>query len=85
MIYIIDHQDSFTHNVLHQFENFDEDLKKLAKKLNFNFDKTPHIAVYSKAYHVIKNEDHVNLISSYNNYDLRIYKYFLELKNNNKF
>ena len=24
MIYIIDHQDSFTHNVVHQFENFDE-------------------------------------------------------------
>ena len=23
MIYIIDHQDSFTHNVVHQFENFD--------------------------------------------------------------
>jgi anthranilate synthase/aminodeoxychorismate synthase-like glutamine amidotransferase len=24
MIYIIDHKDSFTHNVVHQFENFDE-------------------------------------------------------------
>ena len=23
MIYIIDHNDSFTHNVIHQFENFD--------------------------------------------------------------
>ena len=23
MIYIIDHKDSFTHNVVHQFENFD--------------------------------------------------------------
>ena len=23
MIYIIDHQDSFTHNVVHQFESFD--------------------------------------------------------------
>ena len=24
MIYIIDHNDSFTHNVVHQFENFDK-------------------------------------------------------------
>ena len=24
MIYIIDHKDSFTHNVVHQFESFDE-------------------------------------------------------------
>ena len=24
MIYIIDHQDSFTHNVVHQFESFDD-------------------------------------------------------------
>ena len=24
MIYIIDHKDSFTHNVVHQFENFDD-------------------------------------------------------------
>ena len=24
MIYIIDHKDSFTHNVVHQFENFDK-------------------------------------------------------------
>ena len=24
MIYIIDHKDSFTHNVIHQFENFDK-------------------------------------------------------------
>ena len=24
MIYIIDHEDSFTHNVIHQFENFDD-------------------------------------------------------------
>ena len=23
MIYIIDHKDSFTHNVVHQFENYD--------------------------------------------------------------
>ena len=68
-----------------EFENFDEDLKKLSKKLNFNFDKIPHIVVYSKTNHITKNEDHVNLISSYNNYDLRIYKYFLELKKNNKF
>ena len=24
MIYIIDHKDSFTHNVVHQFERFDD-------------------------------------------------------------
>ena len=24
MIYIIDHKDSFTHNVVHQFESFDD-------------------------------------------------------------
>jgi anthranilate/para-aminobenzoate synthase component II len=24
MIYIIDHKDSFTHNVVHQFSNFDD-------------------------------------------------------------
>ena len=36
MIYIIDHKDSFTHNVVHQFENFDKVyviiLKKVKKK-----------------------------------------------------
>ena len=68
-----------------EFENFEEDLKKLSKKLNFNLDKTPHVVVYSKTHHLIKNQDHVSLISSYNNYDLKIYKYFLELKKNNKF
>ena len=40
MIYIIDHKDSFTHNVVHQFSNFDDvecdnfnkiDQKKLTK------------------------------------------------------
>ena len=55
-----------------EFENFDEDIKKLSKKLNFNFDKTPHVVVYSKKSHITKNEDHVNLISSYNNYDLKL-------------
>ena len=68
-----------------EFENFEEDLKKLSKKLNFNLDKTPHVVVYSKTHHLIKNQDHVSLISSYNNYDLKIYKYFLELKKNNIF
>ena len=36
MIYIIDHKDSFTHNVVHQFENFDnvecDNFNKINKK-----------------------------------------------------
>ena len=36
MIYIIDHKDSFTHNVIHQFENFDnvecDNFNKINKK-----------------------------------------------------
>ena len=27
MIYIIDHKDSFTHNVVHQFSNFDKNIE----------------------------------------------------------
>ena len=39
MIYIIDHKDSFTHNIVHQFENFDtiqcDDFNEInEKKLN---------------------------------------------------
>ena len=36
MIYIIDHQDSFTHNVVHQFENFDEVVCTNFNKINEN-------------------------------------------------
>ena len=36
MIYVIDHKDSFTHNVVHQFENFDnvecDNFNKINKK-----------------------------------------------------
>ena len=52
MIYIIDHQDSFTHNVVHQFQNFDEvvctnfnkiDENKLKNKIiKFREDEIDH-------------------------------------------
>ena len=42
MIYIIDHQDSFTHNVVHQFSNFDnvecENFNKINQKKLENAD-----------------------------------------------
>jgi len=42
MIYIIDHQDSFTHNVVHQFSNFDkvecENFDKINQKKLENAD-----------------------------------------------
>ena len=49
MIYIIDHKDSFTHNVVHQFENFDNvecdnfneiNEKNLKKQSNSFFTRT---------------------------------------------
>ena len=37
MIYIIDHNDSFTHNVVHQFENFDNVVCDNYNKINEEF------------------------------------------------
>ena len=47
MIYIIDHQDSFTHNVVHQFENFDEVVCTDFNKINENKLKKADIIVFS--------------------------------------
>ena len=47
MIYIIDHQDSFTHNVVHQFENFDEVVCTNFNKINQNKLKKADIIVFS--------------------------------------
>ena len=47
MIYIIDHQDSFTHNVVHQFENFDEVVCANFDKINENKLKKADIIVFS--------------------------------------
>ena len=47
MIYIIDHQDSFTHNVVHQFENFDEVVCTNFNKINENKLKKANIIVFS--------------------------------------
>ena len=47
MIYIIDHQDSFTHNVVHQFENFDEVFCTNFNKINENKLKKADIIVFS--------------------------------------
>ena len=44
MIYIIDHQDSFTHNVVHQFENFDEVFCTNFNKINKKKLKEPFTA-----------------------------------------
>ena len=47
MIYIIDHQDSFTHNVVHQFQNFDEVVCDNFNKINENKLKKADIIVFS--------------------------------------
>ena len=47
MIYIIDHQDSFTHNVVHQFQNFDEVVCSNFNKINENKLKRADIIVFS--------------------------------------
>jgi len=49
MIYIIDHQDSFTHNVVHQFENFDEVVCTNFNKINENKLKKADIIVFHLA------------------------------------
>ena len=47
MIYIIDHQDSFTHNVVHQFENFDDVVCTNFNEINENKLKKADIIVFS--------------------------------------
>ena len=47
MIYIIDHNDSFTHNVVHQFENFDEVVCTNFNIINENKLKKSDIIVFS--------------------------------------
>ena len=39
MIYVIDHNDSFTHNVVHQFALFDQVVCDNYDKINENFIK----------------------------------------------
>jgi anthranilate/para-aminobenzoate synthase component II len=47
MIYIIDHLDSFTHNVVHQFENFDDVVCTNFSNINENKLKKADIIVFS--------------------------------------
>ena len=47
MIYIIDHQDSFTHNVVHQFENFDNVVCDNYNKINKNKLNKANVIVLS--------------------------------------
>ena len=47
MIYIIDHHDSFTQNVVHQFQNFDEVVCTNFNKINQNKLKKADIIVFS--------------------------------------
>ena len=47
MIYIIDHHDSFTQNVVHQFQNFDEVVCTNFNKINQNKLKKADVIVFS--------------------------------------
>ena len=47
MIYIIDHQDSFTHNVVHQFENFDTVVCDNYNQINHNKLNRANVIVLS--------------------------------------
>ena len=47
MIYIIDHQDSFTHNVVHQFENFDDVTCDNFNEINESKLKKSKVIVFS--------------------------------------
>jgi len=47
MIYIIDHKDSFTHNVVHQFENFDEVMCGNYNEINENKLNKSNVIVFS--------------------------------------
>ena len=62
------------------FENFENDLHKLSEKLNINKDKIPHIAMYSRQNYKSLDEDSLNLIKNYNQFDLRLYDEFIKNK-----
>ena len=47
MIYIIDHQDSFTHNVVHQFESFDNVICDNYNEINENNLNKAKVIVFS--------------------------------------
>ena len=47
MIYIIDHNDSFTHNVVHQFQSFDDVECDNFNKINKNKLKKSKVIVFS--------------------------------------
>ena len=47
MIYIIDHKDSFTHNVVHQFENFDNVMCDNHNEINEDKLKKSKVIVFS--------------------------------------
>ena len=47
MIYIIDHKDSFTYNVVHQFENFDNVMCDNYNEINENKLKKSKVIVFS--------------------------------------
>ena len=47
MIYIIDHQDSFTHNVVHQFEGFDNVICDNYNEINENKLNKANVIVLS--------------------------------------
>ena len=47
MIYIIDHQDSFTHNVVHQFESFDNVVCDNYNEINENKLSKANVIVFS--------------------------------------
>ena len=47
MIYIIDHKDSFTHNVVHQFKNFDNVECDNFNKINKNKLNKAKVIVFS--------------------------------------
>ena len=47
MIYIIDHNDSFTHNVVHQFENFDKVICDNYNKIDENKLSKSKVIVFS--------------------------------------
>ena len=69
MIYIIDHQDSFTHNVVHQFQNFD-------KVVCTNFNKDIKGAMNNKIFAFWLTQKKLN---KKNNLKFDIFQNFKEL------
>ena len=47
MIYVIDHNDSFTHNVIHQFSCFDKVVCDNYDQININKIKKASVLVFS--------------------------------------